>query len=257
MPNPNYGQDFYGFPFGVDESPKPRNGLIDLYDRVHGNPVALRSAGSGARGPLSAIGGSKTQPTMYGILFESSRGQHFPGCYRREAPARGYIECLDPQDITDGTTITIADYINGADETFEFDTNASVGGGNVGIDVSSMTTPEEVAIELADEINDSTIHIVARAKGSRVLLVQWNDTVPLKYLGTWSQGAAGSPLTQGHHGNMSIGVAGPGAGDWAGRVVGMTGGRKRRKGVPMLTVGGGRRFVPVGIYFSAIEINIG
>lgn len=77
--------------------------------------------------------------------------------------AVGSITCADPLTIADGDTFEIDDGINGP-ITFEFDDNGIVSGNTQIIDLTGLTTADEVAVETADAINaTSLVRITAMA----------------------------------------------------------------------------------------------
>jgi len=79
---------------------------------------------------------------------------------------------------TDEDTITIDDGVNTAVE-FEFDDDSSLAGAGTQVDITGMTTPEEVAEEFKDMVNAeaATLDILATRPADSAIVILVSDAV--------------------------------------------------------------------------------
>lgn len=95
----------------------------------------------------------------------------------RLTKAIGHINCVKAAQLVDGETISIPSVGANPAETYEFDDDASVGAGNVAIDISSATDEEDVADAIVTAINTTgpsalvdARKVITKAKGMIVAL---------------------------------------------------------------------------------------
>lgn len=104
--------------------------------------------------------GNVTAWALPGERIESSTIVSFPG----NLAAIGSITCIAAASIVEGSSVTIDDgstiYI------FEFDTDASITGGSVQVDLSGATTSDDVKNALISAINGTGIQITASDGGT-------------------------------------------------------------------------------------------
>lgn len=100
-----------------------------------------------------------------GEFIESTTISALPG----EVVAVGFIDAVQGNDHVDGELLTIDDG-EGNSETFEYDDNVSVTGGNVSVDMTGAgaTSDTTMASRLAAAINGTSLNITATPNGSRV-----------------------------------------------------------------------------------------
>lgn len=87
--------------------------------------------------------------------------------------ATGSITTIDPGDILEGETFTLNDGINPA-VIFEFDTDASVSGSNVAVDISAAADSDDVKDAIITAVTGATIDITASDGGTGIVNLE-ND----------------------------------------------------------------------------------
>lgn len=90
--------------------------------------------------------------------------------------AAGSFQAIAKASLVDGETFTIDDGVNPA-KVFEFDTNASVSGSNVAVDISAATTSATVATAMINAINGvGALLAVTASDGGSGLVSLVNDS---------------------------------------------------------------------------------
>lgn len=88
--------------------------------------------------------------------------------------ANGSITTIPVADLIDGETFTLDDGVN-PPFVFEFDDDSSVSGSNVPVDISAITTANQVRDAIISAINGQAIGISASSGGSALVILQ-NDS---------------------------------------------------------------------------------
>jgi hypothetical protein len=169
-------------------------------------------------------------------LFQNLSAVKFPGVLHPEQPARGGIVAPLPGDITNHSTLTMNDGFSGP-VIFEFVSSGSAGGGHEEVDISAAVTAEDVATAFANAVatwvgslslppGGGGPGFLTKVDGATVRIVQAfphrTDFSIQQFQGTWIG------KTTGNFGNNAIVPSV--AGEWTGRINGMTGGRNRLAG---------------------------
>ena len=90
------------------------------------------------------------------------------------AKSTGSITAIAKASLVDAETFTLNDGTNAA-TVFEFDTNSSVLGGHVAVDISAATTDADVATAIRSAINGVGAGLAITASGTGALVVLTND----------------------------------------------------------------------------------
>lgn len=97
-----------------------------------------------------------------GEFIESSTITGLPGL----TPAIGFVNCIQGADHVDAELLTISD--GTLTITFEYDDNASVGGGNVAVDITGAPTAATMATRLDTAIGTTALTVASTPVGSQV-----------------------------------------------------------------------------------------
>lgn len=90
--------------------------------------------------------------------------------------ATGFINTIPAADFVEGETFTINDGVNPA-TVFEFDTDASVAGSNVAVDISAAVTADDVKLAIISAINGVALLAVTASNGGTGRVFLQHDQV--------------------------------------------------------------------------------
>ena len=237
---------FGPFPIGSVNNPGALGVLANVI-----RPIVTPQGGGGFIGGGCNVRNSTILETMH-------RGARFPGVLQVERPARGMITCPAAAAITDLSTLTISDGASVFVWTF-YRTTPFVPG-NLNVDITAATTPEQVALAFVTASNlffvpgPSSGNFVVARTGAEVRIVQAGrpKTLQSAVPNENSQNMTWLNKTLGVFGNGLITPSVPG--DWAGRIVSMAGGKFRRPGVAGVASSSKRaQWIP--IYLAAITLE--